>query len=139
MTAIRKCSTINSGTDGDELIITNKAEETLRSLVDRKFRSTNPDGLESGKYVKGLCDILYSLDPRKYPFLAGFSNKHVENSEHPKILKLETRQQTFIAPIRLSMDGGNIVKNYKDTSIQTTSGQSVIVSPDADIGEFYEI
>ena len=138
LSAIRQCSTLNSGTDEDGLIITNK-EEMLRSLVDRKFRSTNPDGLEGGKYVKGLCDILYSLDPRKYPFLAGFSNRHVQNSEHPKILKLETRQQTFIAPIRMSFEGGNFVReNSKDTSIQTIGGQSVIVSPDADIGEFYE-
>ena len=132
MSAIRRCSTIvTSDKNGSE-------EQQLLAFVDRKFRSTNPDGLDSEKYVKGLCNILYSLDPMKYPFLAGLSSQSIDASKNePKLLKIG-KQQPFIKPIRISLDGGNTAENIAETSLQRTCGEVAVVHPDVDIGEYYE-
>ena len=81
MATIRRCSTIVAGDTKDGVNKNNHGGEgPIFAFVDRKFRSTNPDGLDSEKYVKGLCNILYSLDPMKYPYLAGLSNQHGQSA-----------------------------------------------------------
>ena len=149
------CSTFNSISNEDGVISTNNENRTLRALVDRKFRSTNPDGLDSEKYVTGLCNILYSIDPMKYPYLAGLSNYN-DNSHmnETNILKIDKSKFNYkvkrtkridqkLDILEKGVTEENYVnrwsKNISDSlSLQTTGGITTLVNPDVDIGENYE-
>ena len=114
-----------------------KQDRIINSNLPPRFRSSNPDGLDSDKYVKRICKILYSLDPLKYAFLAGMEKSEINASDtKPTLIKLG-KQQPFIKPIRLSLNESNAVGNEIIPSPQIGPDQVAIVNTDVDIGEYY--
>ena len=115
-----------------------KPKKIIASNFPPRFRSSNPDGLDSDKYVKRICKILHSMDPLKYAFLAGMEKSEIKVSDtKPTLIKLG-KQQPFIKPIRVSLNESNAVGSEIKPSLQIGPDQVAIVNTDVDIGEYYQ-